>query len=147
MAGLTETRLTDSGMCQVGEHTVIHSGEDQANLNGVALVLDGQMNKSMVSWQAVCSRILRARLLHKNGHITVITAYAPTEENPIFNEDSFYTSPESVIHSVPTHDKLVVLGDFNTETGCNRIVIGNNNWIFFIYCNNVYLHIARTRFG
>jgi len=68
----------------------------------------------------------------------VITAHPPTEENPIYNEDSFYTSPESVIRSVPPHDKLVVLGDFNAETGCNRIVIGNNNWIFFLYIVTMY---------
>jgi len=44
---------------------LIHSGEEQEHRRGVALVLDKKLSRSLVSWQAISSRILTARLLHK----------------------------------------------------------------------------------
>lgn len=129
LAGLTEARLTGSGQSCVNCYTVIHSGEDQVRRNGVALILDRVMSKSLVTWQAVSSRILSARLAHRHGHLTVIVAYAPTEDHSESSKDTFYASLEALISHSPPHDKLIVLGDLNAETGSDRSglehVIGN----------------------
>jgi len=82
LAGVTETRLTGNGLSRIGDHTVIHSGADQEHSNGVALILDKRLSNSLESWEAVSARILTARLLHKHGHNTVITVYAPLEGQP-----------------------------------------------------------------
>ena len=66
LAGLTETHLPGSGKLVVGNLTVIHSGEEQALRRGIALVLDKRLSRSLMSWQAVSSRIHTARLLHKH---------------------------------------------------------------------------------
>jgi len=98
-------------------------------VNGVALVLDKRLGKSLTIWTTVSSRILSARLLHKHGHLIIIVAYAPTKDHSTTSKDEFYASLESLICSVSPHDKLIVIGDFNAETGVTRVgfeqVIGN----------------------
>ena len=74
----------------IDDHTVIHSGEEQEHRRGVALVLDKMLSRSLVSWQAISSRILTARMLHKHGHLTVVVAYAPTEDSTMNSKDEFY---------------------------------------------------------
>jgi len=111
-------------------HTVIHSGEEQALSRGVVLVLDKRLSRSLVLRQAVSSRILTARFLHKHDHLTVVVVYSPTEDSSASSKDKFYTTVESLITSRPLHDHLVVLGDFNAVTGTNRAagfecIVGN----------------------
>ena len=77
VAGLTETNLTGAGQARCPEGTLLYSGEDSIHRRGVALFLDKKFSHSLMSWQAVSSRILAARLLHKHGHITLLVAYAP----------------------------------------------------------------------
>ena len=91
--------------------------------------MDKRLSRSLMSWQAVSSRILTARLLHKHGHLTVVVVYAPTEDSSASSKDEFYTTLESVITFTRPHDQLVVLGDFSAVTGTNRAafecVVGN----------------------
>ena len=67
------SHLLGSGRLDIDDHTVIHSGEEQEHRRGVAFVLDKKLSRSLVSWQAISSRILTARLLHKHGHLTVVS--------------------------------------------------------------------------
>ena len=94
-----------------------------------ALFLDKQFSNSLTSWLAVSSRILSARLLHKHGHLTVLVAYALTEDGTASDKDDFYSTMETLINSVPPHDQIIVLGDFNAVTGTDRTgfenVVGN----------------------
>jgi len=53
----------------------------------------------------------------RHGHLSVIVAYAPTEEANDADKDSFYNDLAYVIESVPAHDNLLLLGDFNAVTG------------------------------
>jgi len=83
----------------------------------VALVLRHPLNDALVTWQPTSSRLLSARLIHRHGHLSVIVAYAPTEDAVDADKDAFYNDLASVIESVPTHDNLLMLGDFNAMTG------------------------------
>jgi len=116
--------LLGSGRLDIDDHTVIHSGEEQEHRRGVALVLDKKLSRSLVSWQAISSRILTARMLHKHGHLTVVVAYAPTEDSIMNSNDKFYITVESVVTSRPPHDQIVVLGDFNAVTGVDAQGLG-----------------------
>ena len=112
--------MLGSGRLDIDDHTVIHSGEEQEHRRGVALVLDKKLSRSLVSWQAISSRILTARMLHKHGHLTVVVAYAPTEDSTMNSKDELYITLESVVTSRPPRDQIVVLGNFNAITGPDR---------------------------
>ena len=58
-----------------------------------------------------------------------MVVYAPTEDYPASDKDEFYSALETLVLSIPPHDKVIVLGDFNAETGndrtCYEDVIGH----------------------
>ena len=55
--------------------------------------------------------------LRCNLQITIISAYAPTESAQQEAKDSFYDDLKSAISSIPAHNFLLVLGDFNARVG------------------------------
>ena len=126
--GLTETRIIDSGRTDVEDSLLLHSG-GTTHIHGVALMLRRNCKKALKSWSPISPRLLAARLTHKHGHLSVLVSYAPTEDSPDEDKDLFYDQLESAIMSVPQHDQLILLGDFNAVSGVNRVgfeqVIGN----------------------
>ena len=62
-------------------------------------------------------RLIPARLQAKHGSITVVRFYAPVNDSSEDEKDQLYSSPKTVVEQVPTHDVLVVMGDFNAKIG------------------------------
>jgi len=116
IAGLTEARLQDSDLSTVDGATFLHSGGHDRT-QGVALVLRHPFNDALVTWQPTSSRLLSARLIHRHDHLSVIVAYASTEDAADADKDALYNDLASVIESVPTHDNLLMLSDFSAVTG------------------------------
>ena len=50
-------------------------------------------------------------------YVTLISAYAPTMTNPDEVKELFYGELRGMLRSVPYHDKLLLLGDFNARVG------------------------------
>ena len=116
IAGITEARLPGSDCRQVESATILHSGGAHQT-NGVALVKRSPFDKALTTWKPISDRLLSARFAHKHGHLTIITAYAPTELSDTDTKDDFYNQLAALIQSVPPHDVLAILGDFNATTG------------------------------
>ena len=57
------------------------------------------------------------RMKVNNGHITFISAYAPTMAYSDQAKEEFYKQLDQAIQSVPHSDKLFLLGDFNARVG------------------------------
>ena len=128
IAGLTETRITGSGQSRVGDHTVIHFGEDHTHSRGVSLVLDKRLSRSLVSWQAVSCLLLTARFRHKHGHLSVVVVYAPTEDCPASDKDEFYTALQTLILSIPPHNKSYGSRRFQRRDGQRPRVLRGRYW-------------------
>jgi len=77
IAGVTEARLPGSDCRQVESATILHSGGAHQT-NGVALVIRSPFDKALTTWKPISDRLISARFAHKHGHLTIITAYAPT---------------------------------------------------------------------
>jgi hypothetical protein len=119
IACLTEARIPGSGLHRVENHTFLYSGGTQ-HIHGVAMVLAPSIASSLLSWHAVNDRLLTARLRHRHGHMTLVAAYAPTEDGTDIEKDAFYDSLADIVHSVPPHDELVIAGDLNAVSGTER---------------------------
>ena len=65
------------------------------------------------------------RLPFSNGQkfITIISAYAPTMTNQDEVNNKFYEDVNVIITTVPSVDKLIILGDFNARVGSD-----SNTW-------------------
>lgn len=119
VAGIQEARLPGHDQHVVNGATIIHSGGSD-HTQGVALILRPPLNNSLVLWHHISPRLLYARLVHRRGHLSVIVAYAPTENSDDVTKDTFYDQLADTIHSVPPHDELLVLGDMNANPGPRR---------------------------
>jgi len=72
------------------------------------------------SWQGISDRLLLAHFIHRHGHITVVLAYAPTDDSTDVTKDMFYDQLEKTLILVPVHDQLIVLVVLNATTGVDR---------------------------
>ena len=68
----------------------------------------------------VNERILRLRITHTLGVISLVSVYAPIEVSESSVKEAFYPSSRLVVDSCPKGDSLTVLGDFNATTGTDR---------------------------
>ena len=100
------------------------------------------------------------RLPFSNGQkfITIVSAYAPTTTNPDEVKAKFYEDLNTIITTVPSADKLIILGDFNARVGSDSTtwegVIGqygvgnyNSNGLLLLQtCTEHGLLISNTLF-
>ena len=62
---------------------------------------------------------MRLPLSHRKKFATLVSAYAPTMNNPDEIKGKCYEDLNAVIATVPNADKLIILGDFNARVGCD----------------------------
>ncbi|XP_059162117.1 uncharacterized protein LOC131945132 [Physella acuta] len=120
--GISEMRWTDSGLTTLGSgETIIYSGRsDNQHQEGVGIIMDKISRKSLIGWEPINSRMLRARFYSRHVKITVIQCYAPTEQAKDEDKDMFYHTLQDQIDRTPQHDILVVMGDMNAKIGASN---------------------------
>ena len=64
--------------------------------------------------------IMRQRIRHSLGVISMVSGNAPTEASDHIVKDAFYAMLESVVDQCPRRDALLVLGYFIASTGTDR---------------------------
>ncbi len=60
---------------------------------------------------------MTARLKCKHRNLTIVQAYAPTEEAKLERKKAFYSHLEGVFLGIPKPDVAQMMGDFNTKVG------------------------------
>ena len=121
IAALSEVRRPKSGEISVGGYTYYWSGRlDGYHSEGVAIAVSRRLVSLVTEVTPVNERIMRLRIRHSLGVISVVSVYAPTEMSDAVDKDSFYSQLESVLDQCPRGDTLLVLGDFNASTGTDR---------------------------
>ena len=126
IAALSETRRADTGSVkEMGAgYTFFWSGktETEPRISGVGFAVRNDIASSLTSLpKGISDRIMTLRLsLESNAHLTLISVYAPTMTHPHEEREAFYSKLREVIHSVPSKDKLLLLGDFNARVGSNK---------------------------
>ena len=121
MVGLSETRRPGSGDISSRGFTYYWSGmSNGARLRGVAIAISSKLQSSVVEVTPVDERIMRLRMKHTLGFMSVVAVYAPTEMCETDEKEMFYAKLNSVLDQCPRRDVLIVLGDFNATTGTER---------------------------
>lgn len=77
---------------------------------GVGLALSRHMQKAVRHYQAVLPQVLVAEFLTKVGPMSVVVAYAPTEQSSMEVKDQFYTDLDCAM-SLTIHGFTMVMGD------------------------------------
>ena len=92
--GLSEVRWNTAGRIMLASgHTLLFSGpedEDDHHHNGVGLLLTKTAHKSLLEWEPISDRLLRARFHSKFQEVTIIQCYAPTNQADDNMKETFY---------------------------------------------------------
>ena len=123
--GLTETHKPGTGeeMLENGSLFINSGRTDGYRRQGVGLVLSKAVRNSLISYTPISERIITARLHSQHINISVVVAYAPTEDAEDGVKDEFYHQLSGVFDKLPGHDVKLLLGDFNA-----RIRRDNSTW-------------------
>ena len=87
-----------------------------AAIGGVGILLGAKTSRTLISVRSHSDRILIANF-KGNPATTVITVYSPTNTAEDKTIEAFYECLKRAIESVPAHDVLILLGDFNARIG------------------------------
>jgi hypothetical protein len=119
LLGICETRWTGSGSRQlVSGHQILYSGRsDDHHSRGVAIITTKEVHKSLLEWNPVSERIIKARYNSAFAKLTTIVCYAPTEDADEEEKDVFYDKLQEIIDETPSHDMLLLMGDLNAKVG------------------------------
>jgi len=134
--------------------TVIYSGpENQTGQYGTGYIISRKIKESILEWEPVNDRLCRIRIRGRFRNLTIISAYAPTEDKGEEEKVDFYSKLERICSRVPKYEMAKIMGDFNAKVGreeCRHKVSGkyslhehsNENGSFlvqFAIRNNFYI--------
>ena len=121
IAALSEVWRPDCGEIMASGCTYYSSGHsDGYHAQGVAAAVSKKLTTMIIEVTPVNERIMRLRIQHSLGVISLVSVYASTEASVLIVKDAFYATLESVVDQCPRRDTLLVLGDFNASTGTDR---------------------------
>ena len=118
IAALSEVRRPDSLEIMVGSFTYYWTGRsDGYHAQRVAVAVSNKLTPIIIE---VNECIMRLRICHSLGVISLVSVSAPTEASLLTMKDEFYATLLSVVDQCHRRDTLLVLGNFNTSTGTDR---------------------------
>ena len=83
------------------------------------------MAGAVIKFVPVNDRIIVLRFRFRYADLTVIEAYAPTEEAEDSVKGEFYYALQATLDTVARHDFIILMTDFNAKTGKESDVWGN----------------------
>jgi len=117
--GVRESRWTGSGRVKTSTgETVLYAGrDDNQHHEGVVIILKKGLEKYLLEWKPINSRLMTARMQGKHVNLSLVQCYAPTNDSDDTTKDSFYAQLQAELEKLPRHDMLVIMGDLNAKVG------------------------------
>ena len=111
IAALSEVQRPDIGEIMAGGYTYYWSGHsDGYHAQGVAVAVSNKLTPIIIEVTPVNKRIMRLRICHSLGVISLVSGYAPTEASDLTVKDAFHATLESVVDQCSRQDTLRVGG-------------------------------------
>jgi exonuclease III len=90
--------------------TILYSRhqKEETEHKGVAFILQDKATRALIDWEPISERLIKARFKSKFNNITIINAYAPTNDASQEDKDSFYECLQTSTDRVHNRDMLIV---------------------------------------
>lgn len=155
--GISEARWIDCGQSRLRDKVIYYSGrKDSQHLHGVAIVLDGSLQRSVKNFVPFSPRVLLLQLQAYCGTLNLVQVYAPTADKDDEEVESFYKDIDEVMKMTKNKDVTLFLGDMNAKIGqgsCDKWVgpygLGRRNERgdrFLQFCQENSMVITNTFF-
>ena len=95
--------------------------EDDLHHEGVVIIMKKGMEKYLMEWKPVNSRIIQARLKGRQTNLSIIQCYAPTNDSNDRDKEAFYEQLQATLENVHRRDLLLVMGDLNAKVGSDNM--------------------------
>ncbi|CAG4964057.1 unnamed protein product [Colias eurytheme] len=90
---------------------------------GTGFLVPTNLLENVIRFEAISDRLCMIRVRGKFFNISIVNAYAPTEDADEDIKDKFYDHLETVYEQLPGYDAKIVVGDFNAKIGREDIFI------------------------
>ena len=87
-----------------------------SRIGGVGILLIPRASSNLLDIEKISDRIVVTEF-NSNPKTTVILCYSPTNTNDEPNVDAFYKDLKLLLDNIPTHNFLVIAGEFNAQIG------------------------------
>ena len=103
----SEYRVTDEGFL------LIQSGrqDDERESAGVGFLVAPDVRRSVIGFCQMSRRVAYVKLRVKGGKAVIFSAYAPHNERPFDERQTFYSELQDAYHSTSCHGLKVICGD------------------------------------
>jgi hypothetical protein len=78
--------------------------------------------KTLLEWEPINERLIKARFDSRFTKLTVLQCYAPTNDADKEDKDDFYEQLQLAVSRVSQHDTLMILGDLNAKVGSDNSI-------------------------
>jgi exonuclease III len=118
LVAIQEIRWQGHGEINKKNFTVIYSGpENQTGQYGTGFIISRKIKESILEYEPVNDRLCRIRIRGKFRNLSIISAYAHTEDKGEEEKVEFYSKFERICSRVPKYELLIIMGDFNAKVG------------------------------
>jgi exonuclease III len=115
---LQDTRWPGRRQINKQGYTLYYSGsKEKTGQAGTGFLLRKKIQKHIISYELHNEHLCKVRVKGKYNNITLINAYAPTEDKTEEIKEQFYDDPQTVVDKFPKSDLTILLGDVNTKLG------------------------------
>jgi len=83
-------------------------------------MMSARAKGTLIEWTPISKRIFTARFYSKYKKLTVVQAYAPTNDAMDEEKDEFYNQLQDTVSGCNRNDMIVVMGDLNDKVGNNN---------------------------
>ena len=123
---LQEMRITGTGTRDLKKGRIYYSGTTNGkHEEGVGLYVDRKLVPSVVDFKPISSRLAYMRIHTQWIKTSLVVVHAPTDVSEDTEKDDWYNQIESLLDTVPRHDALIVLGDWNAKVGRETAAFGD----------------------
>ena len=113
--GISELKWTGMGEFNSDDHYIYYCGQESLRRNGVAIMVNKRVQTAVLGCNLKNDRMTSVRFQGKPLNITVIQAYATTNNAEEAEVERFYEDLQDLLELTPQKDVLFIIGAWNAK--------------------------------